>query len=152
MGDNSTNVTNITDIAEARVARHRRWLPGAIEVAAQRAATAYLAHLEAVARGAPREVVNRRWLMVEERAVAYQELLKLSEEALGNGLDLDLREQIDGEFEADWHERLREECLGPLGGNERVEAALFGACRAAYRGGFGAGVQSARAIGRREDE
>lgn len=143
---------NITNIEEARVARHRRWLPGAIEMAAQRAAVAYLAHLEAVARGASHDVVSRRWLMVEERASAYQELLQVGEEALGHGLDRDLAEQIDGEFAADWQERLREECLGPLQGNERIEAALFGSCQSAYRGGFVAGMRAAREFGRRGDE
>ena len=141
---------NVTAIDEARYQRHRRLLQEQIAASGWQAAAAFLAHLEAVARGAPREAVNRRWQAVEERAVAYQELLQTGEAALRSGLQSDLREQIDGEFEADWAEALRDACLrawrdhaGSGPDDRAVEAGLRLACQRAYRQGYLAGVMDA---------
>src|SRR5262249_42203843 len=113
--------------------------------AGQQAAAAFLAHLEAVARNAPREVVNRRWQAVEERAGAYQELLQAGEGALRSGMDATLREQVDGEFEADWLEAVREPWVHILreqssgeGGDD--ETRLHLACQLAYRRGYAVGM------------
>lgn len=129
----------ITDIAEARLQRHRRQFQAEIALAGQRAAAAFLAHLEAVARNAPREVVNRRWQVVEERAVAYQEVLQTGGDALASGLDHDLREQIDGEFEAAWLEGLQADALAAAGPAAEPDAARRAAL-AAYRRGYAAGA------------
>ena len=51
---------NVTDIDEARYQRNRRLLREQVAGAGRQAAAAFLAHLEAVARGAPREAVNSR--------------------------------------------------------------------------------------------
>jgi hypothetical protein len=136
---------NVTSIEEARYQRHRRQLQEQIAAAEQQAAAAFLAHLEAVARNAPREVINRRWQAVEERSVAYQELLQTGEGALHSGLDTTLREQVDGEFEADWLEALREPCLHalreqPPGESADDEARLRLACQLAYRRGYAVGM------------
>lgn len=144
---------NVTNIEEARYQRHKRQLQQRVAQAAHQAAAAYLAHLEAVARGAPREVVNRRWQMVEERAVAYQELLQVGEDAARSGLDLDLREQIDEEFEVAWLELLREECLALVREDRASEAGLHLACLAAYRQGYATGmIGTAGRLGREGDE
>jgi hypothetical protein len=149
-GQREVTGDNVTAIDEARYQRHKRLLQEQIADAGRRAAAAFLAHLEAVARGAPREAVNSRWQAVEERAVAYQELLQTGEAALRSGLQTDLREQIDGEFEADWAEALRDACLQALqdhaGGNPdrgAVEVGLRLACLHAYRRGYRAGVSDA---------
>ena len=141
---------NLTTIEEARYQRHKRLLHEQIADAGRRAAAAFLAHLEAVARGAPREAVNNRWQAVEERAVAYQELLQTGEAALRSGLQTDLREQIDGAFEADWAEALRDTCLlawqDRVGGaldDDALEAGLSLVCQHAYRRGYLAGVGDA---------
>jgi hypothetical protein len=136
---------NVTSIEEARFQRNKRLLQERIAAAGQQAAVAFLAHLEAVARNAPREVVNRRWQAVEERSVAYQELLQTGEGALRSGLDTTLREQVDGEFEADWLEALREPCLHILreqssGEAGDSEAGLHLACQLAYRRGYAVGM------------
>ena len=138
----------VINLDEARYQRHRRQLQRQIALAGQQAAAAFLAHLEAVARGAPQEVVNKRWQAVEERAVAYQELLQAGETALQSGLDNDLREQIDGEFEAEWLETLREACLEVLaeeasGGPGEADGAarVHRACQVAYRHGYAAGMR-----------
>jgi hypothetical protein len=145
----------VTSIEEARYQRHRRQLQEQIAAAEQQAAAAFLAHLEAVARGAPREVVNRRWQAVEERAVAYQELLQTGEGALHSGLDTTLREQVDGEFEADWLEALREPCLHalreqPPGESADDEARLRLACQLAYRRGYAVGMINTSIMGNSE--
>jgi hypothetical protein len=141
---------NVTDIDEARYQRNRRLLREQVAGAGQQAAAAFLAHLEAVARGAPREAVNSRWRAVEERAVAYQELLQTGDAALRSGLHTDAEEQIEGEFEADWAEALRDECLRAVrvhaGGDPEsaaVEEALRLACLRAYRAGYAAGARDA---------
>ena len=136
---------NVTSIEEARFQRNKRLLQERFDAAGQQAAAAFLAHLEAVARNAPREVVNRRWQAVEERAVAYQELLQTGEVALRSGLDMTLREQVDGEFEADWLEALREPCLHLLHDQSPEapgddEARLHLACQLAYRRGYAVGM------------
>ncbi|MFN8513735.1 MAG: hypothetical protein U0232_21015 [Thermomicrobiales bacterium] len=136
---------NVTSIEEARFQRNKRLLQERIDAAGQQAAAAFLTHLEAVARNAPREVVNRRWQAVEERAAAYQELLQTGDVALRSGLDTTLREQVDGEFEADWLEALREPCLHLLGDQaleapEDDEARLRLACQLAYRRGYAVGM------------
>lgn len=135
----------VTSIEEARFQRNKRLLQERIAAAGQQAAVAFLAHLEAVARNAPHEVVNRRWQAVEERAVAYQELLQTGENALRSGLDTTLREQVDGEFEADWLEALREPCLYILREQspdlpDDDEARLHLACQLAYRRGYAVGM------------
>ena len=136
---------NVTSIEEARYQRNKRLLQERIAAAGQQAAAAFLAHLEAVARNAPRDVVNRRWQAVEERAVAYQELLQSGESAVRSGLDTTLREQVDGEFEADWLEALREPCLQalreqPSGEPEDDEVGVHLACQLAYRRGYAVGM------------
>lgn len=146
---------NVTSIEEARYQRHRRLLQEQIAAAEQAAAAAFLAHLEAVARNAPREVINRRWQAVEERSVAYQELLQTGEGALQSGLDTTLREQVDGEFEADWLEALREPCLHLLRGIPPGEASdeetrLRLACQLAYRRGYAVGMINTSIIKDRE--
>jgi hypothetical protein len=146
---------NVTSIEEARYQRHRRMLQEQIAAAEQAAAAAFLAHLEAVARNAPREVVNRRWQAVEERAVAYQELLQTGEGALHSTLDATLREQVDGEFEADWLEALRQPCLQilrelPPGESTDEEARLRLACQLAYRRGYAVGMINTSIVTDRE--
>jgi hypothetical protein len=141
---------NVTDIDEARYQRNRRLLREQVAGAGRQAAAAFLAHLEAVARGAPREAVNSRWRAVEERAVAYQELLQTGDAALRSGLQADPEEQVAGEFEADWAEALRDECLRAVrdladGEPESapLEEALRLACQRAYRAGYAAGARDA---------
>jgi hypothetical protein len=151
---------NVTDIDEARFQRNRRLLREQVAGAGRQAAAAFLAHLEAVARGAPREAVNSRWRAVEERAVAYQELLQTGDAALRSGLQSDLEEQIDGEFEADWAEALRDECLRAVRDHAGVspesaplEEALRLACQRAYRAGYAAGARdAATSLNRDRDE
>lgn len=149
----------VTNIAEARYQRNQRLLREEIAAAGQQAAAAFLAHLEAVARGAPQGAVNSRWSAVEERAMAYQELLQAGETALRDGFQSDLGEQIEGEFEADWLESLRAAGLGELRelaadgvAGATIEAGLRLACRHAYRRGYAAGlITTATRVGRDGD-
>ena len=82
--------------------------------------------------------------------MAYQELLQTGDAALRSGLQTDPEEQIDGEFEADWAEALRDECLRAVRDHAGVnpesaplEEALRLACQRAYRAGYAAGARDA---------
>jgi len=144
------DVGNIINIEEVRDQRQRRLHQQQIVAIGQQAAAAFLAHLEATARGAAQEAVDHRRRAVEEYAGAYQELLQTSETAPHGELDDELLAQIDGEFEADWLEHLRDECAPPAPAelDDAPSAAAHEpgvqlACQLAYRRGYAAGLLNA---------
>ncbi len=146
---------NIINIEEARDQRQRRLHQQQLVEIGQQAAAAFLAHLEAVARGAPQEVVNHRWRAVEEHAGAYQELLQMSDATPHGEFDAEFLAQIDGEFESDWLEHLREECAPPDESDDAPSTAALEpgvqiACQLAYRRGYAAGLINATRRGAAE--